>query len=776
MRAFQFSEFEFEPLSGRLCRAGTPVPLRPQPAALLALLIKERHRVVGKQEILDTIWCDTYVQDQSLFQSIAELRKSLGDSAREPLYIKTVARRGYRWIHPSTSEVEITSPAALGSDHRSLEGGEPTDELPIPPLLGSADGRLRTEADEPMAFAFPELEQPSPRRWQASLRVVPMLLVAVVLLSAVLWGGARLMGEREPLLSRTVAILPFVNATGDAELDWVAYGLMDLVSRRLEDHQGLSIIGADQIARTEADLDDHAEAGRHGAWASGLRRAYGPLWVISARLEDSGSGNDLSGVGQYRLAYQLQEKDGPIAKQVLTGADPIALARTLADRVAATVVAPSLHAALPTVTADSFLDEVYAKGIHQLYRGGAKRAIPYFKVSLDHDPGFLLAKLQLAICYEKLADYPLSEQLTREVLEDERARNDPAVIGKALTNLGTLAFHRQDWESATKAYEQAVIELEATGDRRAQAWALGNLGNLAMVDDQLERSKQHLWQSVETFREIGDRIGEGNALGNLGLAAQRTGDLEEARRLYTESIDLRRQIGDRKGLGWALLALGQLEQQAGQLDAAAEHWNEALALQMELGDRLNAMRLLLSLGGVERWQHKLDEAAAHLEQARELAAQLEMPEGEADALCGLGAIALAQGDETAAERHFERAIERATAVGGSRVRISALDAITDAYLQQKRPSPAQRYLEHATEEELRSSQMRLIQAKIEFVEKRFDAAVQTLESIRESNPTFWTERLDQFLLEAQAKAGQQADRAASGSERGPSSETSAAPS
>jgi DNA-binding winged helix-turn-helix (wHTH) protein len=272
MQAFRFSDFEFEPLSGRLYQAGVPVPLRPQPAALLALLLKERHRVLEKQEILDTIWRDTYVQDQSLFQSIAELRKSLGDSAREPLFIKTVARRGYRWIDPSTAEVEIRPPADPVDEPARAQEEPSVDEPSLLSPAGGAGGSVDLPQAEPAVLALPELDTPQGQPRGTRLIGRPLALALLALLVVMAWGGSRILGHRSSSSSRVVAILPFVNATGDIELDWVAYGLMDLVSRRLEDHKDLSIIGADQIARTEADLDDHPETGRHGAWATGLRQ------------------------------------------------------------------------------------------------------------------------------------------------------------------------------------------------------------------------------------------------------------------------------------------------------------------------------------------------------------------------------------------------------------------------------------------------------------------------------------------------------------------------
>jgi len=754
MQAFRFSNFEFEPLSGRLTRDGQPVALRPQPAALLALLLRNRGRVITKQEILDTVWCDTYVQDQSLFQSIAELRKSLGDSARQPRFVKTVARRGYRWIDQSTTEVLTAAPGELepGADEQVAEPTLVAEAPPDPAASDQTNDQTNDQTGtdsrtETILHADPHAS-PSKRR-SAVQRLLsrPALVIGMIALMALVWAGWRLLAARGTRPSRVVAILPFVNATGDSELDWVAYGLMDLVSRRLQEHQGLSLIGIEQIVRTETELARHSDTTRQEAWAEGLRRAYGPLWVISARLEAGGTGDHKEEA--YRLAFQLEARDGTLESQVLTGPDPIALARTLADRVAEEVVAPGLRLTSHGESGDEFLAEVYAKGIHQLYRGGAKRAIPYFRVVLDHEPGSLLAKVQLAICYEKLAEYELSEQLTREVLADQATRDDPTIEGKALTNLGTLAFHRQDWATATDGYERALKVLEAGGDRRAQAWALGNLGNIAIVKGNLEQSRDYLERSLATFRELGDRIGEGNALGNLALVAQSTGKLGEARRLYTESIGLRRLIGDRKGLGWALVALGQLERQQGNLDRAAGLLNEALKLQLDLGDRLNSMRALVSLGSIARVQGQLDDASSQLERARQIAAELGLPEDEAEALGNLAALALDRGDTTTAESDFEQALRCSAASPDTEARVRVLANIASTYLSHNRQDEARRFLDRATGLERSHPLIMLARAELALSSRSYAAAASLLQQVQRAAPELWSDRLQGMLDAAQ---------------------------
>ncbi len=84
----------------RLDKAGVAVPLEPKAFDLLTLMVQRPGHLFSKQEIFDAVWPDTAVTDHALTRVIAQLRRALGDEAREATYIETVPTRGYRWIRP----------------------------------------------------------------------------------------------------------------------------------------------------------------------------------------------------------------------------------------------------------------------------------------------------------------------------------------------------------------------------------------------------------------------------------------------------------------------------------------------------------------------------------------------------------------------------------------------------------------------------------------------------------------------------------------------------
>ena len=93
----EFGPFRFIPGDG-LWRGRDQVALPPRALGVLTRLLASSGAVVTKQELLDAVWPDTFVTESSLLEAIGLLREALGDDRRQPTYIQTVHRRGYRFI------------------------------------------------------------------------------------------------------------------------------------------------------------------------------------------------------------------------------------------------------------------------------------------------------------------------------------------------------------------------------------------------------------------------------------------------------------------------------------------------------------------------------------------------------------------------------------------------------------------------------------------------------------------------------------------------------
>ena len=118
----RFSGFTLDTSNQCIWHKGAQLPLAPKPFAVLRYLIDNPGRLVTHDELLDALWPDTFVQPQVLRTYVLELRKLLGDDARQPRFIQSLPKRGYCFIatviegkHASTDE-DPSAPPLVGRD------------------------------------------------------------------------------------------------------------------------------------------------------------------------------------------------------------------------------------------------------------------------------------------------------------------------------------------------------------------------------------------------------------------------------------------------------------------------------------------------------------------------------------------------------------------------------------------------------------------------------------------------------------------------------------
>jgi DNA-binding winged helix-turn-helix (wHTH) protein len=87
---------------------GEDLILQPKVLELLIILCAANGKTVSKQELIDTLWADTVVGPDSLANTMTRLRKILKDDPKDPLFIKTVQRKGYLWI-PSVLNIKVVN-------------------------------------------------------------------------------------------------------------------------------------------------------------------------------------------------------------------------------------------------------------------------------------------------------------------------------------------------------------------------------------------------------------------------------------------------------------------------------------------------------------------------------------------------------------------------------------------------------------------------------------------------------------------------------------------
>src|SRR5204862_3625841 len=119
--AYRFGPFVVDRAAYRVVEKGQPLELTPKLLDLLLHLLDHAGTLVTKEALLDALWPGTSVTDNALAQAVSELRQALGDEAGDPRYIKTVARRGYRFVAAvepvaPVEEPSIAEPTGEGAD------------------------------------------------------------------------------------------------------------------------------------------------------------------------------------------------------------------------------------------------------------------------------------------------------------------------------------------------------------------------------------------------------------------------------------------------------------------------------------------------------------------------------------------------------------------------------------------------------------------------------------------------------------------------------------
>ncbi len=123
-RLLRFGVFEVDLTAGELRKNGARIRLQEQPFQVLTALLQNAGQVVTRDELREKIWpADTFVDfDHSLNTAVNKIRESLGDSAANPRFVETLARRGYRFLAPVDGVATATTVSAPAQDKGTRAG------------------------------------------------------------------------------------------------------------------------------------------------------------------------------------------------------------------------------------------------------------------------------------------------------------------------------------------------------------------------------------------------------------------------------------------------------------------------------------------------------------------------------------------------------------------------------------------------------------------------------------------------------------------------------
>jgi DNA-binding winged helix-turn-helix (wHTH) protein len=148
-KLLRFAVFEVDLTAGELRKNGARIRLQEQPFQVLTALLQNAGQVVTRDELREKIWpADTFVDfDHSLNTAVNKIRESLGDSASNPRFVETLARRGYRFIAPIAC---ITATVSVPAQDKGTRAGAPAPHRLNDSATSSADEALHAELHVPV--------------------------------------------------------------------------------------------------------------------------------------------------------------------------------------------------------------------------------------------------------------------------------------------------------------------------------------------------------------------------------------------------------------------------------------------------------------------------------------------------------------------------------------------------------------------------------------------------------------------------------------------------
>lgn len=350
---FRVGSWLVQPGLNIVSQNGTSTRLEPKVMEVLLCLASRPGEPVTKDAILKSVWPETFVSDDVLTRSISELRRAFADDARDPRFIETIPKRGYRLVAvvtPVNGNNAITGPV-------------------------------------------PEPSKSSKRNWKfAWVTAVALVLACGALVSFNVGGlGSRIFGSTPPIHS--LAVLPLQNLSGDASQDYFADGMTDEIITELSRLSSLRVISRTSVVRYKGSNKSLPE----------IARELDVDGIVNGSILRSGD--------QVRISAQLIY--APEDKSIWTQSyerdlkDILALQSAVANSIASEIrvqIKPDEQAHLQSSREVNLkAHEAYLQGRHHLQlalnalykkdkgninRTEAEKALEFFQQAIQADPNY----------------------------------------------------------------------------------------------------------------------------------------------------------------------------------------------------------------------------------------------------------------------------------------------------------------------------------------------------------------------------------------------------
>lgn len=463
-KCFRFGNFRLYPTEHLLLHDETAVSLAPKAFEILLYLLKNNGHLVKREELMQAVWPDSFVEETNLTVNISLLRKLLGDSEDGQSYISTVPRKGYRF-QATVEECNEADGTALGDgavsstkDERQNGDGLASRSADDGTLVGTARAAVVAASPPPSVTASNASVVPSesagPEHSWARIALTIAAVIVVLGVGTFLWSRLQSKPTVVNASNRSMAILPFRPLDAAPQDEYLGLGMADALITRLGSVHRIVIrpVGA---VRKYANADDPIAAGRQLAvdnvLEGSIQRAGNRTRVTVRLLRVSdgellwGSEFDENITDMFAVEDSISQKVASALMPNLTGDEQRRLSRPF------------------TASSDAY--QLYMRGRffwNKRTADGVRKSLEDFQQAIQADPNYALAYAGLADSYTLAGSYGYSILPPKEAMPKAEAAAQQALaiddsLAEAHTSLAYLKFtYDWDWDAAEHEFERAI--------------------------------------------------------------------------------------------------------------------------------------------------------------------------------------------------------------------------------------------------------------------------------------------------------------------------------
>lgn len=781
--AYRFDQFTLDVELQELRAGDDLVSVQKKVFELLIFLIQHRDRVLDKDEIQEAVWPDTIVSETALTRAILKARRAVGDDAQQQKLIKTVHGTGYRFVaevneftpDPVQPSAERAAEQLSRTDDRRIGGRRADDRRSDVFRVATAYGAIAWLTNQIAAMIFEafeldklglqillgisllgfpialgvtwffrwtpeglkrrdELLDGYPITGQSTRYLATAIIVAIALGLTLVWQLRDIATPEQvaeqSIESAHVAVLPLNNVSGQAQDNWTRLGIMSLLSEELKQAR-IDVLKSSVVMRMVGE--DVSDLQIDEALMDRFANAQQVQFLVMPSLERTDSG--------YTLTLQLFDGEQLWTMERSGDVLPTELAMSLREQLIGHLrPARYVEQYQSAISRDPFVNELYARGMHEELSGNLTEARDLFALAVKQDPEFFLARYEYAITVRYLGEFEEAEPLLTELLDDALELNEPHYIAIVCNGLGVLYHLKGDVDAAIETY-QLGISAAQQGELGVQhAILLINYAISERSKGDLSSARQMLGQALSIYREM-NIPPDGSVYVSLANIAVNESNLREAEENYLLALDTYQMQEHPAGVGIVYANLAWLAQEEARYPESLEFLEASLEVRRSIDDRVGILRALIRQSSI---QHDMGLLTASMESAQAVlddthSDQENSLRGTAIALMGMSYSEIGRIDE--AIRYLNDTVEIRRQRQDLSGRLTAQNVLAGIYIKGGRYGHAEQLLNEILTEAVAAQQPGAE------IEARFHLANLKREAVgAEASLEFYQEALDRVRL------------------------------